>query len=218
MLKCTQLQHDHNGHPGVEKTIKMLLQTVWWPEQRLQVTLSIQACKHCFFFNEGFRQKPKMTLKVYDQRNTCNSRCYCDTMGPIHSDSGAERHILLITCGFSNFVSGSVILNLQSNTIAKGLLNCHILIHGCREQLVTDQGSSINSSQVIQQLYNLMNIDKVQTSAYHPQANLTENRNKTIKQILSKLVMEFPNKWLQFLQTALFSYNNTVNKSTGFSP
>ena len=35
---------------------------------------------------------------------------------------------------------------------------------------------------------------------------------------ITKLVMEFPNKWLQFLQTALFSYNNTVNKSTGFSP
>ena len=31
MLKCIQLQHDHNGHPGVEKTIRMLLQTVWWP-------------------------------------------------------------------------------------------------------------------------------------------------------------------------------------------
>ena len=139
-------------------------------------------------------------------------------MGPIRLGSGAERHILLITCGFSKFVSGTVLNDLQSTTIAKGLLNCHILIHGCPEQIITDQGSSINSSKVIKELYDVLSIDKVQTSPYHPQANLTENRNKTVKQILSKLVTDNPDQWPKYLQTALFSYNNTVNKSTGFSP
>ena len=56
------------------------------------------------------------------------------------------------------------------------------------------------------------------TKYKHPQANLTENRNKTIKQILSKIVADNPNQWPKYLQIALFSYNNTVNKSTGFSP
>ena len=139
-------------------------------------------------------------------------------MGPIRLDSGAERHILLITCGFSKFVSGTVLNDLQSTTIAKGLLNCHILIHGCPEQIIIDQGSSINSSKVIKKLYDVLSIDKVQTSPYHPQANLTENRNKTVKQILSKLVTDNPDQWPKYLQTALFNYNNTVNKSTGFSP
>ena len=120
-------------------------------------------------------------------------------MGPIFMNSGAEKHILLITCGFSKYVSGTVLPDLQSSTIARGMLQSHILIHGCPEQLITDQGSSINASKVIQELYDVLNIDKIQTSPYHPQANLTENRNKTIKQILSKIVADNPNQWPKYL-------------------
>ena len=218
MVTMMKTQHDLNGHPGVEKTMQMLRQTVWWPSQTEQVKLHIQSCEACFFFNEGFKPKPRVALRLYDQRNICNSRVYCDTMGPIYNKTGAERHILLVTCGFSKFVTGVVLPNIQSQTIAKGFLECHIFVHGCPEQLVTDQGTSISSSQVIKNLYNLLNIDKIQTTAYHPQTNLTENRNKTVKQIISKLVQECPEKWPKYLQMALFSYNNTVNKSTGYSP
>ena len=35
LMKVTiELQHDKNGHPGIEKTMKMLLQNMWCPEQR----------------------------------------------------------------------------------------------------------------------------------------------------------------------------------------
>ena len=84
--------------------------------------------------------------------------------------------------------------------------------------MITDQGSSISTSEVIQQLYQLLNITKDKISAYHPQSNLTERSNKTIKAVLSKLVHDCPEKWPQYLPIALFSYNNTVNKSTSFSP
>ena len=165
MMLTIRLQHDKNGHPGIENTVKMLLQTVWWPGKREQVTLHIRSCEQCFFFNEGYRTKPKAPLRVYDQRNICNSRCYCDTVGPIFMNSGAEKHILLITCGFSKYVSGTVLPDLQSSTIARGMLQSHILIHGCPEQLIKDQGSSISASKVIQELYDVLNIDKIQTSS-----------------------------------------------------
>ncbi len=218
MKETILLNHEKNGHPGVERCMKMLRQTVWWPEQYLQVTLHVKSCEQCFFFNEGFRPKPRMFMSVYDQRNSCNSRLYCDTMGPIYNDRGVEKHILLVTCAFSKYVSGIVLTNILSITIAKALLNCHILIFGCPEQIITDQGSSIHASEVIQQLYQLLNIDKDKISAYHPQSNLTERSNKSIKAVISKLTHECPNKWPQYLPVALFSYNNTINKSTGFSP
>ena len=165
MMLTIRLQHDKNGHPGIEKTMKMLLQTVWWPGQREQVTLHIRSCEQCFFFNEGYRTKLKAPLRVYDQRNICNSRCYCDTMGPIFMNSRAEKHILFITCDFFKYVSGTVLPDLQSSTIARGMLQSHILIHGCPEQLIMDQDSFINASKVIQELYDVLNKDKIQTSS-----------------------------------------------------
>ena len=145
MITMMKTQHDLNGHPRIEKTIQMLRQTVWWPSQTEQVKLHIQSCEACFFFSEGFKPKPRAALRLYHQRNVCNSRVYCDTMGPIYNKTGAERHILLVTCGFSKFVTGIVLPNIQSQTIAKGFLECHIFVHGCPEQLVTDQSVRIEN-------------------------------------------------------------------------
>ena len=157
-------------------------------------------------------------MRLYDQRNIPNHRCYADTMGPITMRSGAQKHIFLTTCAFTKFVTGAVLNDLTSQSIARAFLNSHVLIHGVPEQIVTDNGSSIDQSQFIQTFYSLIGVQKNRTTIYHPQANLVERANKSIKAILSKIVHEAPNDWPKQLQLSLFCYNATIHKATGFEP
>ena len=137
---------------------------------------------------------------------------------PITLNSGAQKHIFLTTCAYSKYVTGAVLNNLTAPSIAKAFLNSHVLIHGVPEQIVTDQGSLIDQAQFIQAFYNLLGTEKNRTTAYHPQANLVERANKSIKAILSKIEHDSPNDWPKQLQLSLFCYNATVHKSTGFEP
>jgi hypothetical protein len=216
--KTMELKHDRGGHPGVVKTILMVKEKFWWPKMSEEINLHAKACVECFFHNKGFCPKPKMVMKLYEQRNIPNFRCYADTMGPIQKNSGATKHIFLITCGFTKFVSGAVVSNIESPTLAKAFLNSHVLLHGTPDQICTDQGSSIDASELIKHFYDLMNVSKIRTTPYRPSTNLVERINKTAKAILAKLVHRHPDKWDSYLPLALFCYNNTVHSATGFAP
>ena len=216
--KTMVLKHDQAGHLGAVKTAIMTKQLFWWPDMTNQIELYVKACEQCFFHNDGFKPKPRMYMKLYEQKNIPNFRCYADTMGPITKESGVTKHIFLSTCAFTKFVTGAVLPNLKSSTIAKAFLQSHVLIHGVPEQVCTDQGSSIEGSEFIKEFYQLIGVTKLKTTPYHPRSNLVERANKTIKSILAKIVHDNPNAWDTQLQVAIFCYNNTVHMATGFEP
>ena len=182
----------------------MIKQLYYWPRLAQQVELHVKACEKCFFHNEGFRTKPKMYMKLYEQRNEPNYRCYIDTMGPITLKSGATKHIFLATCAFTKFVTGAVLNNLTAPTIARAFLNSHVLHHGVPNQVICDNGSSISRAEFIQSFYQLIGVQQSNTTIYHPQANMVEQTNESIKAILSKIVHGDPNNWPSQLQFNLF--------------
>ena len=88
------------------------------------------------------------------------------------------------------------------------------------EQLLNDQGSNIDRSSVIKEVYNTLQVGKIRTSAYKPSTNgLAENANKQIKICLTKYVLENTDTWPDKIKIIEFAYNNTPqNKATQFSP
>ena len=57
------------------------------------------------------------------------------------------------------------------------------------------------------------------TTPYHPQSDvMVERMNRTLKDILSKLVNDQQNDWNIWIPQALLAYRSNVQSSTGFSP
>ena len=74
-------------------------------------------------------------------------------------------------------------------------------------------------SEVLQETASLLGITQLPTSGGHPQTDsLVERFNRTLKQMLAKLVAAGGHNWDSLLGPVLFAYRTTPHSSTGLSP
>ena len=65
----------------------------------------------------------------------------------------------------------------------------------------------------------LLQIRKMNTTPYHPQANgLVENFNGTLKKMLKCYAKDEPEEWDRHIPFVLFAYRESPHESTGYSP
>ncbi len=95
----------------------------------------------------------------------------------------------------------------------------YIKVYGIPRRILTDQGRNFESVQ-FGKFCKLFRISKIKTSAYHPQSNgICERFNQTLKHSLAKILSKDQHtSWDLYLSFAVFSYNISVNSSTGFTP
>ena len=68
-------------------------------------------------------------------------------------------------------------------------------------------------------LYKNLNIDKIRTTAFHPQTDgLVERVNRTLKSMLASYTNDNPTDWDNFLPYLTFAYNTSVQTSTNETP
>jgi len=89
---------------------------------------------------------------------------------------------------------------------------------GIPKEILSDQGTNF-MSQLLKELYNLLQIHQIRTSPYHPQTDgLVERFNRTLKSLLRKLVNKEGRDWDRLLPYILFAYREVPHDTTGFSP
>ena len=86
------------------------------------------------------------------------------------------------------------------------------------EEILTDQGTNF-TSQLLAEVYKLLQIKPIRTTPYHPQTDgLVERFNGTLKAMLKKTAAEEGKDWDRLLPYLLFAYREVPQASTGFSP
>ena len=74
-------------------------------------------------------------------------------------------------------------------------------------------------SRTLQELYELLGIQSIKTSVYHPQTDgLVEHFNRTLKSMIWKFVHDDSHNWDKWLVPLLFPVREVPQASTGFSP
>ncbi|PIK53312.1 Retrovirus-related Pol polyprotein from transposon [Apostichopus japonicus] len=88
----------------------------------------------------------------------------------------------------------------------------------CGEKIHTDQGSNFES-QLFRNLCKLLGVEKTRTTAYHPQSDgMVERFNRTVEEMLSKVVDADQRNWDKCLPLVTMAYRSSVHDSTGISP
>jgi hypothetical protein len=104
-------------------------------------------------------------------------------------------------------------------TVANNIVN-FMLTYGISDQIHTDQGSNFQSD-LLQHIYDLLDVYKTRTTAYHPEADgNSEVFIRQLKQMISCYI-ELPDNqrdWDKKLKFLTFAYNSALHSTTGFSP
>ena len=141
-----------------------------------------------------------------------------DILGPLEKTKHGNEYILVITEYLSRYVEAFPLSNTKSETIAKVFVNQIVLKHGCPKSILTDRGSNFISD-FMKNLYELLDINKLNTTAFHPQCNsLTERFNRTLISMLTPFVNKEKNNWDELLPYLIFAYNTSMNETTKATP
>ncbi len=103
-------------------------------------------------------------------------------------------------------------------TIAQLLVDEVSCRHGVPAELLCDRGQAFLSG-LLKEVYDLMGIHKVSTTAYHPQTDrLVERFNRTLTDMLAKTVEKSGRDWDHHLPHVLFASQASLQESTRESP
>jgi len=205
------------GHMGITKTIKAIQIKYFWPNLIKDVTLFIKTCHQCQI-NKKTQGKPAGCLQPIPLP-TCKplDRITIDFLGPLPS-SNNKKYILVFTCQSSKYVIAKATKSSDANTVAKFLIQ-YITQFGVPRYLTSDRGLHFKNK-IMNETCQNFGIKQIFSSSYAPQSQgFTERINGVICQSIKHYIKDNnQSRWSFYLPYIIFSYNNTPQTSTNYSP
>ena len=204
------------GHLGIKRTLERIKLNHSWPGMRQDVEKYISKCEKC--------QKNKLTritkapMVITDTPTEPFEKCALDIVGPLPETSRRNKYILTFQDLLTKFSKAIPLEDQEANTVAKEFVTRIICEYGIPQRVLTDQGTNF-LSQVFKNVCKLLKIEKIQTTAYHPQSNgALERSHRTLAEYLKNFITEDQTDWDEWLPYAMFTYNTTPHSSTGYTP
>ena len=140
-----------------------------------------------------------------------------DIVGPLPRSRSGNRYVLVMCDYATRYPEAIPLKSIDAEHIAEKMIEVFARV-GVPREILTDQGSNF-VSQLLAELYRLLQVKPIRTSPYHPQTDgLVERFNKTLKAMLRKTASEDGKDWDRMIPYLLFAYREVPQSSTGFSP
>lgn len=204
------------GHLGLTKTIARLRERFYWAGLTRMVHRWIDRCKECQARKQP-RRSTRGKLKQY-RVGVPMERVALDIMVNFPESPRGNRYVLVITDYFTRWAEAYPIPNQEATTVADVLVKEFISRYGIPRQIHSDQGRQFESN-LFQELCQKLGMKKTRTTPYHPQGDgLVERLNRTIEDMLSKVISKNQKDWEEYLPLVMYAYRSSVQESTGESP
>jgi transposase InsO family protein len=204
------------GHAGLTKTSEQVKYRAYWVGWTADVRAEVGRCDACAQYHRGSapRQVGLQPMPVGEPWE----RLGIDITGPHPRSSRGNEYALTVVDHFTKWAEAYAIPNHQATTVARKLVNELFTRFGTPLQILSDQGTEFGS-QLMQEIYKWLDIDKLRTSPYRPQCNgATERLHRTLNQMLAKCIACNQRDWDQRLPFVMAAYRATVHESTGYTP
>lgn len=143
---------------------------------------------------------------------------YLDVVGPLPITENGAKYILTCQDNLSKYFIAVLLHNQTAEEVTNAFVKNIILIYGIPTEILTDQGTNFMSD-VFKRICKLFKIEKVSTTAYHPESNgALERTHKTLTNYLRCFCDTKLNEWDKWLPFACFTYNTTPHSTTRYTP
>jgi len=190
------------------------LQEFYWPGSNNFVLTYVSSCDLCQR-NVSKGTVGKAPLGSLPVIGTPFSVICIDLRGPLSPPSDGNRWIVTIIDMCTQFPGCIPLKDISSSSVAEVFLGVFSRV-GLPDRIHSDRGSQF-TSEMMQEIYRLLSVKQSTTSPYHAMGNgLCENMNKTVKNLLKKVVSERQQDWLRYITPLMFAVRDTPQDSTGF--
>jgi hypothetical protein len=156
--------------------------------------------------------------EITDTKATPWEKVYLDIVGPLPMTESNMRYILTCQDNLSKYFMAIPLKSQTAEEVTSAFVKNIVLIYGIPTEIVTDQGSNFMSD-VFKRICKLFKIEKICTTAYHPESNgALERTHKTLTNYLRCFCDTKLNDWDEWLPFACFTYNTTPHSVTKYTP
>ena len=180
------------------------------------IKLYIHHCGPCNK-NKVPTRKPKAKLGKYVVGYPMD-RVGLDIIEPLCLPEDKNKYILVIGDYFTRWMEAYSLPSQHAERIAEKLVHEFIAHYGTPLEIHSDQGRNFESV-LFKEVLKLLEVTKTRTTANRPRSNgLIERFNKTLGQMIEKIVDKNHRNWDKYLSLLLAAYRATPHPATGFSP
>lgn len=203
------------GHLGRMKTLRRILEVAWWPTMRKDVWKYVKECQVCQLYKTP-NVKPAGFLQQTEV-NYPGEMVGVDFMGPFPMSRSRNTMLMVVVDYYTKWVELFPLRDAKTARISKILKDELFTRWGVPAHIVSDRGPQWTSD-IIKNLCSAWGVAQKLTTAYHPQTNLTERVNKTLKTMIASFVGKHHQDWDRWLPEFRMAINTAVHESTGVSP
>jgi len=177
----------------------------------------VTSCHKCHIF-EGKRKLLPLPLKPISTEIPFQ-QCGLEFIREIHlAPSSQHKSILTATNYFTKWIEAIPSRKATDIVIISFLENNILSRFGCPQKLIIDNAIAFKYKNMIE-LCNKCHITLGHSTTYYPQGNvLAESSNKTLVNMIKKLLKDNKKTWNKNLVNALWADKLTTNNSIGTSP
>ena len=218
----TSLFHDSTttGHPGIAKTLQLLQQYYWWPNQKHYITEYIKGCATCQMTKVNTHLSHPPLYPITPAENARPFETFAmDFITKLPPSRGYDT-ILTITDMDCSKASVFIPCNetIDSEGVAQLYLT-HVLPHyGIPKKIISDRDPRF-TSRFGQALCQALDIRQNISTAYHPQTDgASEHTNQSLEQYLRLYCSTKQNSWHTWLPIAQYTKNSWPSATTKKAP
>ena len=199
------------GHFAAKKMARRISQYFFWRVFKADVYKKCASCIPCASVKgQGQKGKPPLVSIPVGGAFDCISMDFVE----LDKTKDGNKYALVFQDYLSKWPEVYALPDRKAETVARCLLDL-VWRHGVPNGIIHDRAAEFLSD-VLQETARLIGVKQLLTSGGHPQTDgLVERFNKTLKQMLSKVVDKRGQNWDKLLGAVLLA---TPHVSTGMSP
>ena len=207
----------NRGHLGVEKTLDKLAEHFYWPKMSRMVRRYIHTCDECQRI-KPLQQAPQGLLQPLDILEVRWQQISMDFIGPLPKSEQFDCILVVVDrlTKMSHFIPTTT--TVTAPEVARLFIDNIYRLHGLPTSIVSDRDPWF-TSHFWTELTKSLGTQLKMSTAFHPQTDgQSERMNRTLEQMLRAYVNWNHNDWSNYLSFIEFTYNNSINTATQYSP